>query len=244
MPSATAPSPGVLIPRIQARAYFFEGSQTLVEESIRLEYGLARDLSLSVELPLFQGFLDAPRPSDGEFGLGDMDALVEFRILREDLNAIDTIRASIFAGAELPTASDGFANASLDPCLGAVFSSIAGRHGIDVSGRFTFVTGEGLADPIFLTDSGEDFANIDAGYAFRIHPEAYGEERAAAWYLTAEVNSVWTMGGEHEVVASPGLLIEAPTFAVELGVGIPLSEDLGRAPELEFSLLAGLRLLF
>ena len=244
MPSATAPSPGVLIPRFQGRAYLFEDGQTLLEESIRLEYGLARDLSMSVELTMFQGFLDAPLPADGKFGLGDMDALVELRILRDDLNAIDTIRASVFAGAELPTATAGFANASLDPCLGAVFSSITGRHGVDVSARYTFVTGDGLANPIFLTDSGDDFVNLDAGYAFRIHPEAYGEVRETAWYLTAELNSVWTVGGEHEVVLSPGLLIEAPTYAVEIGVGIPVAEDLGAAPELEFSLLAGLRLLF
>jgi hypothetical protein len=244
MPAATAPSPGVLIPRIQTRAYFLEDDQFLLEENIRLEYGLVRDLSLSAEIPLYQGFLDDPRPSDGEFGLGDADLLVELRILRDDLNAVDTVRASIFAGAELPTATDGFATGSLDPCVGAVFTTISGRHGIDLAARYTLVTGDGLAAPIFLTDAGDDFLNLDAGYAFRIHPAAYTEEREPAWYLTAEINSVWTMGGEHEVLLSPGLLIEAPTYALEFGCSLPLSEDLDTAPRLDFALLAGMRLLF
>lgn len=244
MPAATAPSPGVLVPRVQSRAYFFEDDQSLLEQNIRLEYGLVRDLSLSAELPLFQGFLDEPRPSDGEFGLGDADVLLEWRFLREDLNAVDTIRAAVFAGAELPTATDGFAAGSLDPCVGVVFMSIQDRHGIDLAARYTFVTGDGLDSPLFLTDSGDDFANLDAGYAYRIHPDAYGEERAAAWYLTAELNGVVTTGGEHELLLSPGLLIEAPTYAVELGCSVPLSEDLERAPRLDFAVLAGLRLLF
>lgn len=255
MPSATAPSPGVLVPRLQARAWFFEADQTLLEQSVRLEYGLVRDLSVSAEVPLYQGFFDegffdagGPRPSDGEFGLGDTDLLVELRLLREDLNALDTIRASVFAGAELPTGTDGFSDASLDPCVGAVFTSITGRHGLDVSARYTFVTGDGLDAPLFVTDLGDDFANLDAGYGFRIHPESYGEDRTAAWYLTAEINAVWTTGGQYEVLLAPGLLIEAPTYAVELGVSIPLAEDLagprGTAPSLDFALLAGLRLLF
>ena len=244
MPSATAPSPGVLIPRIQTRALFFENGQYLLEESIRVEYGLARDLSISAEIPLLQGFFDAPRPADGEFGVGQADLLAELRVFREDINAIDTIRASVYAGAELPTATAGFGDPSINPCIGGVFSSITGRHGLDFSARYTFVTGDGMANPLLLTDEGDDFANLDAGYAFRIHPVEYGEVREAAWYITVELNSVWTTGGAHELVLSPGLLVEAPTFAIELGAGIPLSEDSGGAPRLDFALLAGLRLLF
>ena len=118
MPSATAPSPGVVIPRVQLHGFWFEDDQFLLEESLRVEIGVARDLSVSAELPLFQGFLNAPRPQDGEFGFGDMDLLVELRILREDLNAIDTLRASVFAGAEIPTGSDAYSQGSVDPCVG------------------------------------------------------------------------------------------------------------------------------
>jgi len=244
MPSATAPSPGVVIPRIQLRGFWLADDQFLLEENLRLELGVARDLSISAELPVYQGFLDPPRPADGEFGLGDMDILLELRILREDLNAIDTVRAALFAGAELPTGTDAFSQGSVDPCVGAVFSSIRVRHGVDIAARYTAVTGDAMAHPIFIGDLGDDLVNADLGYAYRLHPEAYGEERVAAWYLTVELNSVWSTGGAHEVVLAPGLLVEAPSYAIELGVGIPVSQDTAHAPELDFMLLAGVRLLF
>jgi len=244
MPSATSPSPGVLIPRVQARAYFFDGGQALLEEAVRLEYGIARDLSVSAELPMYQGSLDAPRPSDGKFGLGDMSLLVELRILREDLNAVDTVRVALFGGAELPTGTAGFASDSVNPVVGAVVSSILGRNGFDASARYTFVTGDGMTNPIFVSDTADDFTNIDLGYAFRLYPEAYGEEREAAWYATVELNSTFTVGGEREVLLSPGVLIEAPRFAVELGLQVPVSSRLDGQPDLQLAAIAGLRLLF
>jgi hypothetical protein len=244
MPAATAPSPGVAIPRVQARAYLFEDSQWLLEQTLRLEYGLARDLSIAADLPLLQGFFDPPRPMDGDFGLGDLELGLELRILREDLNAIDTVRASVFAGAELPTGTGGFGGDSVDPFAGAVVTAILGRHGFDASARYTFVTGHGMHHPIFLSDTADDFANIDAGYAYRLYPEEFGEEREGAWYATIELNTVWTTGGEHEVLFSPGLLLEAPNHALEFGLQLPLSQDLVHAPELRIGLLFGLRLIF
>jgi hypothetical protein len=244
MPAATQPSPGVLIPRVQARAYRFEDSQWLLKQDVRLEYGLARDLSVSVDLPFQQGFLDGPRPSDGDFGLGDLDLSLELRILREDLNAIDTVRASIFAGAELPTGTGGFGGGSVDPFAGAVVTAILGRHGLDAAARYTFVTGDGHDHPIFASDTADDFVNIDFGYAYRIYPEAYGEEREGAWYATLELNSIFTTGGEHAVLLSPGLLLEAPSYAVELGLQVPLTQDLVHAPELRIGFVLGLRLIF
>jgi hypothetical protein len=249
MPAATAPSPGVLIPRVQARAYFYEDGQSLLEQDIRLEYGLARDVSISVDLPLYQGFFDPPRPSDGEFGLGDLEAIVELRVLREDLDTISTLRAAVYAGAEVPTGTGGFGGDSFDPCVGGVMTGIFGRHGVDLSGRWTFVTGDGPFLPIFATDADDDFANVDLGYAYRLYPSEYGEERVGAWYATVELNTVWTTGGEHEVLLSPGLLLEAPTYAVELGLQLPISSETSDStadarPELRLGIVAGLRLIF
>ncbi|MFN5495726.1 MAG: hypothetical protein ACK5C3_03995 [bacterium] len=244
MPAATAPSPGVAIPRVQARAFLFEDSQWLLEQTLRLAYGIARARSIAADLPLQQGFFDAPRPTDGDFGLGDLELNLELRILREDLNAIDTVRASVFAGAELPTGTGGFGGDSVDPFAGAVVTAILGRHGFDAAARFTFVTGHGMHHPIFVTDTADDYANIDLGYAYRLYPEEFGEERVGAWYATLELNTAWTTGGEHEVLLSPGLLLEAPTYALELGLQLPISQDLVHAPDLRFGLLLGLRLIF
>ncbi|MEY3022571.1 MAG: hypothetical protein RIS86_1769 [Planctomycetota bacterium] len=245
MPAATQPSPGVVIPRVQGRAYAFEGAQWLLEQDLRVEYGLARDLSVSVDLPLYEGFLDAPGQSDGRFGLGDLDALVEWRFLREDLNAVDTVRASLFAGAEIPTGTGAYGGGSVDPCVGAVVTAIFGRHGIDASARWTFVTGDGMDRPVFPSDTPEDFANLDLGYAYRLAPESYGEERVAAWYATLELSATVATGGAgHLVTIGPGLLLEAPDHAVEIGMQLPLSSDDDGRPALRAALVLGLRLIF
>lgn len=244
MPAATAPSPGVVIPRAQARAYLFEDGQWLLEQTVRVEYGIARDLSVTADLPIYQGFLDPPRRSGRDFGLGDLELNLELRVLREDLNAIDTVRASVFAGSELPTGTGGFGGDSVDPFAGVVVTAIFGRHGLDASVRYTFVTGHGMHHPVFLSDAADDFANVDLGYAYRLYPEEYGEERAGAWYATLELNTTWTTGGDHEVLLSPGLLLEAPSYALEFGLQVPLSEERTHAPDLRLGLLLGLRLIF
>lgn len=244
MPSATAPSPGVIIPRAQLRAYAFERDQWLVEQAFRVDVGVVRDVSVSADLSLFQGFLDGPRPSDGEFGLGDLECAIELRVLREDLNAIDTVRAAVFAGTEIPTGTEGFGGDSADPFAGAVITAILGRHGVDAAARFTFVTGGGVAHPIFASDTADDFANLDVGYAYRLYPEEYGEEREGAWYATLEINSILTTGGEHEVLLSPGVLLEAPEYALELGLHVPISDDRAHMPALRLGVLLGVRLIF
>ena len=244
MPSATAPSPGVVIPRGQARAFAFEGGQWLLEQALRVDVGVARDVSMSADLSLFQGFLNSPRASNGEFGLGDLECAIEFRVLRADLNALDTVRAAVFVGAELPTGTGDFSGESVDPFAGAVLTAIFGRHGFDAAARYTFVTGGGHDHPIFASDTADDFANLDVGYAFRLYPSEYGEYRVGAWYATLELNSIVTTGGEYEVLLSPGLLLEAPSYAVEFGLQFPLAQDHVHMPALRMGFVLGLRLIF
>lgn len=241
--SATAPSPGVHIPRAQARVTLFDGGQTLLAEDLRAEYGIARNLSAFAELPLYQGFLDAPRPSDGEFGLGALELGVEYRMLQQDLDAIDTVRGAMLAGAALPTATDGFGRQSFDPFVGAAINAIFGRHGLNAAARYSFVTGD-TDLPLFIGDDGEDVIGADLGYVFRLAPAEYTEVREAAWYLTLELNTQWTAGGDREVLLSPGLLIEAPDYAIEAGVQLPLSQRENGRPEVDLGFFAGIRLIY
>ena len=154
------------------------------------------------------------------------------------------LRGAIYAGAELPTGTGGFGSVGVDPCVGGVLTGIFGRNGFDVAARWTFVTDESPFLPTFAGTTTDDYANIDLGYAFRLYPEAYGEERVPAWYATLELNSIVTTGTEYEVLLSPGLLLEAPTYAVELGVQIPVSSDVDDAPDLRVAAVVGLRLIF
>ena len=100
MPAATAPSPGVAIPRVQARAFLFEDSQWLLEQTLRLEYGIARDLSIAADLPLQQGFFDAPRPTDGDFALGTASEAELLRLLMSRVDRVvskEELRTQVFA---------------------------------------------------------------------------------------------------------------------------------------------------
>jgi hypothetical protein len=241
MPSATAPSPGVLIPRVQLRGSVFEGGQGLVEQRVRAEYGLVRDWSASLELPINQGFFDGPRPSGGAVGLGSLEALVEWRVVRWDLGPIDTVRGTVFGGADLPTGTGGFGESGLQPCVGGVVTTILGRQGFDVAARYTWATAGAARHPHTLSQNGRDRLEADVGYAFRLAPATYGEVREAAWYGTLELNSAFSADDAHLVTVGPGLLIEAPTYALELGVQLPASSAEDHAPRLRYGVILGVR---
>ena len=46
------------------------------------------------------------------------------------------------------------------------------------------------------------------------------------------------------MLLSPGLLLEAPNYAIELGLQVPVIEDSQDRPALRLALVVGLRLLF
>ena len=46
------------------------------------------------------------------------------------------------------------------------------------------------------------------------------------------------------MLLSPGLLLEAPTYALEFGLQVPVSQELDHAPELRLGLLIGIRLIY
>jgi hypothetical protein len=50
--------------------------------------------------------------------------------------------------------------------------------------------------------------------------------------------------GEHLVRLAPGLLLEAPTYAIEVAALLPVSEEAERRPEHDVGMIAGVRLFF
>ena len=243
MPSATAPSPGVSIPRVQTRLYAFEADERALELDLRLEYGLARAWSASLEVPVSTRWGGAHAQAGARATLGSAELLVERRVFKRDLSAIDTVRAAVFAGAELPTGTGHARDATLDPCVGAVTTTILGRHGVDVAVRATWETGAGARAPVFVTDSASSFANVDLGYAFRIAPAQFEETRAPALYGTFEVASAWTLSGARLATVGPGLLLEAPTYALELGAQLPVTQSARGAVPLRWGALMGARFI-
>lgn len=99
-------------------------------------------------------------------------------------------------------------------------------------------------DAVNPGDTTDDVLNLDASYLFRLAPATYGEEFAASLYAVLELNTVYETNGDAEAFLSPGLLYEAPRFAIEAAVQLPVAQDLAHRPEREYVVTLGLRLLF
>jgi hypothetical protein len=253
MPAATLPSTGQLNFRQQLRYISYSNDPTPagreVEEIIAtttLTYGLRHDLSVSFGLPLVYRDTDFDAGgSESDFGVSDMPLLFKYRFHQADTGPTDTTRAAVIFGAELPSGDNPFSSKSIDPMLGVVLTSIRGRHGFNASavGKLN-TSGGGNTSPVRRGDSKYEALFYDASYAYRLVPEAYGADTTAAVYAVVELNGLYETSGDNELFLSPGLLYEATRWAAELSVQIPIWQDMNARMETDFSVVAGLRLLF
>lgn len=210
-----------------------------------IDYGLTSDLAFSLALPFAHRDIDAAAPAfaDTTSGLADMSVQLKWRFWQQDTGAVDTSRLALFAGLELPTGHDDLSSDSVDPFVGLTFMRIAGRHGFNQAVAWKFTTGE-AASPLRSGSQLADELRSDTAYLFRLAPERYGDDFVAALYAVAELNARFEMNGDTQLFLTPGLLYEAPDWAFELGVSIPVAQDLEHRPETEIALTVGLRFLF
>jgi hypothetical protein len=208
-----------------------------------LTYGLRRDISLSLDLPLVYAREISVTGTDRDFGVNDFVLTVKYRPVQIDLNPIDSVRFAVFGGVEVPSGDGDFSSHSFDPFVGGVFTAILGRHGFNQSLSYKFNTG---GDP-FSTRAGDgpdDALRYDTAYLYRIDPAEYSAETSAATYVTLELNGLYETGGDNEILLGPGILYEARTFALEATVGFPIVEDVDDRPETELVVSFGFRILF
>lgn len=216
-----------------------------VSASTTLTYGLTRNVSASVELPLVLEFIDrAGRDgADTEFGAGDLSLSFKWRPFQKDLNPLDSLRLAFFAGVEAPTGAGDLGSHSWDPFAGAVFTGILGRHGINQAISYKFNTG-GDAFSASPGDGPADALRYDTAYLFRIKPAEYEAQTTAATYLTLEANGLYETNGDNEILLGVGVLYEARTFAIEAAVGLPVVQEVEKRPETALMLTLGFRMLF
>lgn len=197
--------------------------------------GLRHDFAIGAQLPL--RLLDLSG-ADDELDLGDVQLLGKWRFHRADTASLDTERASAIVGLQLDTGdgsslTPGFANDSLDPILGAVYTRVAGRHGFNADLMATIAT-----------DGDADEFRYDGSWLYRISPAAFAAGTKAAWYAVVELNGRYQTNGDHELLLAPGIMYEARRWTVELSVPMPLAAELDHRPEVDFTIVVGLRLLF
>lgn len=239
-PAATQPSPGQFFSK--SRLYLDTWDEpgadgeawTFVEMMVA---GLSPHLSLGVEVAV------TDRNVNGTSGMEDLRGWLAWRVLQRDLGPVDTQRAALIAGLTLPTGAESLTRDELTPNLGAVFTDIRGRRGINLYGAWEFH--EQASDtPLYAGEAGADHLRLDAAWLWRLAPAVYGADYRAAHYFELEARLDYETNGDRELRLAPGWLLEAPRFALEASLELPLSSDLEARPERSYAVVLGVRILF
>jgi hypothetical protein len=238
-PAATQPSPG----------HFFSKTRLILDtwqdgiegEALSLQQtliaGVARDWSVGVEVTA------TDREPTEASGAEDLRGWLAWRFHRRDLGPVDTQRASVLVGASFPTGAESLTQDEVAPQLGIVFTDIRGRNGVNLAAFWEF-HGEAAARPLYAGDAGAGHFRLDAAWVWRVAPAAFGPEYGAAHYLQTELRWDLETNGDRELRVAPGWLLEAPRYALECSVEIPVAERLSFRPERGWSAIAGVRFLF
>ncbi len=210
-----------------------------------VSYGLSGSLAVQFDLPY--RFQDVEGTSDGDIdnsGLLDGEVSLKWRVWKDDFGPVDTARLAVVGGTTVPIGADRYSSDSFNPYLGLAYMYIHGRHGLGFSANYLFTTGSTPGPALLPGETLADFFEADAAYLFRLAPSEYGTDFAASWYAVLELNVLYETNGDSEAFIAPGLLYEAPNFALEATVQVPVAQDLRSRPERAFVVTLGVRLLF
>ncbi len=251
--AATQPSPGHATLIEQFRFYSLDldagrrDARGQTRDAIllsRLDYGLTKDLSLSLRTPVVfrRRSYDLGDRVERDQGVGDVTALVKWRFYQDDAGPVNTTRISLLGGSEIRTGDAPFTNDAYNPLIGLALTRVSGRHGLNANVQWTFTTAgvpsEGQISPGMST---ADVFRYNGAYLYRLAPVEYSADTAGAWYAMLEANGVYETNGDNELLLSPGLMYEATRWALELSLQVPVWRDLDNRPETEYVLVAGLR---
>ncbi len=251
--AATMPSPGVSVYRTQLHfSRYGTGPDSDAENIDKFEYGhslqhgLARALSVRLDFtPVWETEHNKGGGEDHDQGVNDLDAMLKWRIYKEDTGGVDTLRAALIAGAAFASGDDkDFSTQSVNPHVGAVVTLVRGRHGFNQEVDYRVNTGGGGIDNTEGGQGPADAFKYSTAYLFRLLPEKFTAESVGAWYLTAELTGLAETNGDHDLRWAPGLMYEGQRFAFELMAQFSLWDDLDHRPELDFSVGVGLRFTF
>ncbi|MBX2851108.1 MAG: hypothetical protein KTR15_05110 [Phycisphaeraceae bacterium] len=250
-PSATSPGTGIFALRQNVSFESFDGmradgpfelDQLTYETAIA--YGVTADLTLMGHLPLvFRDFSEPATSNSKSFGMYDLPVMLKYRFFQKDLSNIDTVRMSLLGGVELPSYSDQFSSESFDPFIGWAMTMIKGRHGIGAHAKYKWNTG---GDP-YEIDFGagqSDAIRLDGSYLYRIDPVEYTIDTTKSTYVMIELNQRYETNGDYETLLSPGILIEAQTWAAELAIRLPINQHVDHRAQLDWAVTFGLRFTF
>lgn len=249
-PSATLPGPGLFTYRPMIRYDRFKegpgGSDGEIERTRfmhHLMYGLAPEWGAFAMVSLVSRDFESPSGDESDTGIGDTELGVSYRFFRHDFGPIETFRAAAQVSARLPTGSSEFSNDAVNPAIGITTTTIFGRHGLNTSAKYEFTTGE-TSNRIDPGDGLSDHLMLTGSYLYRLWPASYAEGGNIAVYSQVELLGHAETNGDASLDSGLGFLVEAPRWAVEFSVILPMAQDLEERPESEYGLALGVRFLF
>jgi len=251
--AATMPSRGATVVREQFMVSRF-GSNPVsgVEQTTNYEihtsiaHGLARGLALTLDVPVVfrTDEYAPPRGDDHDKGVSDLDLTFKYRVYKDDTGGVDTLRLAVMGGAYFASGDDSdFSTMSVDPHIGAVLTVVRGRHGFNQEFSFRLNTG-GDEDTNFGGEGPSDALRSNTAYLYRVFPDRFRADSTGAWYVTAEINTLYETNGDWDLRWSPGLMYEGQRWGLEFMAQLPLYQDVTHRAEIDWNVGVGLRFLF
>ncbi len=249
--AATMPSPGVSVIREQIHYYRYGGNPNTgadhtdqAEFMTSWQYGLARGLSLSLDVPaVIRNTVDNDT-NDFDKGVEDLDLMLKYRVYQDDSGGIDTFRIALMGGVAFASGDDSdFSSQSVNPHIGVVATEVRGRHGFNQEIHYYFNTG-GDTDDNYGGEGPADALRLNVSYLYRIAPDFYRSTTTGAWYITAELNYLYETNSDHDLRLSPGLMYEGRRFAFELMSQFPVYQDVEERPKMVVGIGVGVRFTF
>ena len=247
--AATMPSPGTFVLR-EMFHYSEHGrnpntgseSTTRYEWLHTLQFGLVRDLSLRVDVPIEWRTEDDPDNSDK--GVSEIDLMLKYRFYRHDSNQLDTFRAALLGGASVPSGDDhDFSSNSVNPFIGVVATMVRGRFGLNQDAIFKWNTNGG-DDYNFGGDGPSEAFAHNTSLLWRLSPEEFTADSHAGLYAFIELTGLYETNGDYEVLSGPGIMYEARAFAIEAMIHFPVYEQVDERPETDLRVGIGVRFSF
>jgi hypothetical protein len=254
VPAATTPGEGGFylrekfsVMKMSGTRPIFRGNKDVYTLSTTLTYGVTRDLALSLEVPLanYDPSIEHKRFTEVGAGLLDMPLTVKYRLVKYDIGPLSSASLAVWGGVEIPSGADGFSSNSYDPYVGAAVTVVAGRHGFNQAVSYKF---QGDADWFFYAkragDGDADALRFDTSYLYRVWPDEFTSERNAGTYLQLELNGLYETNGDIELMLGGGILYEAPRYAIEATVAVPVHGYVRQRQETDVVFTVGFRYLF
>ena len=214
-----------------------------------LGYGFSSKLALFGVLPLVDVSTEIGAVSASESGLGDAALFARYEVFRSDQPG-RTIRISPYAGVRLPTGRKGKSGDGSVDVFGGLIATIASTQWVlDNQLRYDHNREE---DGFERGDS----VTFESSFQYRLAPERVTQDTTGFLFSVLELSANYyernrlggvtnPNSGGFQLYLTPGLQYSTRRWIADLGVKIPLVNDLnGTALETDYSILTSIRMNF